>query len=86
MKISNTIKIAAAIGLLTPISMYAADSDVLAVAASTISSQLKGTGKALIFSLEGIAAVFTYWQTRNWVSLTGVGAIFVFTTALFAVI
>jgi hypothetical protein len=75
-----------AASIMLPVIIFAADSNVLDSAVSTITQQIKGPGKTLIYSLEGIAGAYTYMQSRNWVNLTGIGLIFIFTSVLFQAI
>lgn len=75
------------IALLLPVATFAAgDADVLNAAVGTLTTQLKGPGKTLIYILEGVAGAYSYLQTRNWVNLAGIGIIFAFTSILFSVV
>jgi len=75
------------LALFLPIATFAAgDVDVLNTAVTTLTTQLKGPGKSLIYALEGVAGAYSYIQTRNWVNLAGIGIVFIFTTILFSAI
>ena len=88
MKLSSKMRIFVGIMLLIPAATFAAggELDVLNAAVGTLSAQLKGPGKTLIYILEGVAGAYSYLQTRNWVNLAGIGVIFAFTSILFSVV
>lgn len=87
MSLSVKIKILIGLFLCLPLATFAAgDADVLNAAVGTLTTQLKGPGKTLIYLLEGVAGAYSYLQTRNWVNLAGIGIIFMFTSILFSVV
>ena len=88
MMISNKSKIILGVLMLLPMATFAAggELDVLNAAVGTLSAQLKGPGKTLIYILEGVAGAYSYLQSRNWVHLAGIGVVFAFTSILFSVV
>ena len=78
MMISNKSKIILGVLMLLPMATFAA--------VGTLSAQLKGPGKTLIYILEGVAGAYSYLQSRNWVHLAGIGVVFAFTSILFSVV
>mgnify|MGYP003624442482 CR=1 FL=1 len=87
MSFLKKLSILISLSIFIPTSIFAAgDADVLATAVSTLTTQLKGPGKSLIYTLEGVTGVYTYMQTRNWVNLAGIGIVFLFTSVLFSIV
>lgn len=87
MSFFKKLSILIGLSIFIPTAIFAAgDADVLNAAVGTLSTQLKGPGKTLIYMLEGVAGAYSYLQTRNWVNLAGLGIIFVFTSILFSVV
>lgn len=86
MKVSTTTKVALGAALLVPVVMYAGDgnSDVIQSAANTLSTNFvnnPGT-KKLVYAVEGAMGLGTYLWQRNWMTLAGLGVVFLYTNIL----
>ena len=84
MKISNTIKIITAVGLLAPLAMFAADGasadiTVLNNAYATVKSALGGPIKGLLIGAEVVTGIWMYTQSKNPAILLGIPVVAVAT-------
>ena len=59
--------------------------DILAGTDATLGKTISGTGKKIIYMIEGVIAISLYMKTRNLLVFTGVVAVALFLNVLFKI-